>query len=83
MKAGCDCCGGHGSHCEGCLAEAEPIKEPQTSANVVGEGIENFFLLLELAPDLGLTVPLGTWPDVARDDGLTRIEPVPVPPPRA
>ena len=65
------------------MAAAEPIREPQTHANVVGEGIESFFLLSELAPDFGLTMPLGTWPDVAHDDGLTRTEPVPVPPPRA
>lgn len=80
MKASCDCCG---EHCEGCLVEAQPIKEPQTNANLVGQGIESFFLLSELVPDLGLTVPLGTWPDIAHDDGLTRTKPVPVPPPRA
>ncbi len=48
----------------------------------LGGNMEKLLLLSESVPAVVVTAPDFAWPGVTDDDGLTRTESVPVPPPR-
>jgi hypothetical protein len=53
-----------------------------TPAQQVERSQERVLLALQTPEKFMMNAPAFTWPDVADDTGLTRTEPVPVPPPR-
>ncbi len=53
-----------------------------TPAQQVERSYERVLLALQTPEKFVLNAPAFTWPGVAHDSGLTRTDPVPVPPPR-
>ena len=71
--------------CELCQlshAAQETAREQLPRATDLG-GSEKILLACHVTAPLVLTTPDFAWPGVVHDSGLTRTEPVPVPPPRA
>ncbi len=66
--------------CEIC-AVVDDVKQNQP-AQQTERSREKVLLAVQTPERFLVAVPTPSWPDVAHDTGLTRAEPVPVPPPR-
>lgn len=72
--------------CDMCtiVQNAEKTARSQLPADAaLGGGIEKILLLADSAPTPVLRAPDFAWPGLVHEAGLTRANPVPVPPPRA
>ena len=67
--------------CELCIA-VDDATQGQPPEQQVARSHERVLLACQASERVVLTVPEFTWPGVFPDIGLTRTEPVPVPPPR-
>jgi hypothetical protein len=66
--------------CEIC-AVVDDVKA-NTPAQQVERSHERVLLALQTSEEFLMNAPAFAWPGVAHDSGLTRTDPVPVPPPR-